>query len=172
VTRYKEEIIKGNERLAKEHRAVFIGYNLAYGSGAYGTLSGVPKDQIIEMPVAEALMTGIAIGMALDGWLPVLIFERHDFMLLAADQIINHLSKIKELSEGQYNPKVVIRAIVGGSKPFDPGIQHLQDFTYVFKSHCSFPVLPCDTAEDIKDAYDEAVVFMRPIMIVEYKGMY
>jgi pyruvate dehydrogenase E1 component beta subunit len=132
----------------------------------------VPENKIYEMPVAEDLMTGIATGMALEGYLPVLIFERQDFMLIASDQIINHLSKINELSNGEFNPKVIIRAIVGHNKPFDPGPQHLQDFTDFFKRHCSFPVIACLDIDQIKKTYKDALERDQSTMIVEYKELY
>lgn len=114
---------------------VYIGYNLKYGSKNYGFLKNTPKNQIIEMPVAENLMTGVAIGMALEGFKPVLIFERHDFILIALDQLINHLSKLKKMSKGLFNPKVIIKARVGKKKPFNAGIQHTQNFSWILKKY-------------------------------------
>ena len=133
----KELIKKEMERLSKDRKVYFIGYNLRFGSQNYGTLKNVSKKKILEMPIAENLMTGIAIGMALEGFKPILIFERHDFMLNAFDQLINHLHKLPEMS-GIFNPKVMIRAKVGHRKPFDPGPQHTQDFTWILKRF--FPI--------------------------------
>jgi len=158
--------------LAKRKESVFIGYNIKNGSRCYGTTSSIPENKIYEMPVAEDLMTGMATGMALQGYLPVLIFERQDFMLIASDQIVNHLSKINELSHGQFNPKVIIRAIVGHDKPFNPGPQHLQDFTDFFKKFCSFPVIACYTADQIKRAYKQSMKLKNSIMIVDYRKLY
>ena len=94
---YKDAIKSSMQSISEKKEAVFIGYNLKYGSRCYGTMDTIPEDKIYEMPVAEDLMTGVATGMALGGYLPVLVFERQDFMLIASDQIINHLSKISEL---------------------------------------------------------------------------
>jgi len=135
----KMKIKKEMEELAKDKKVVFIGYNLKYGSQCYGSLKNIPKKQIIEMPVAENLMTGIAIGMSLEGYKPVLIFERHDYMLNASDQLINHLSKIEQMSDGEFKPHVIIRSILK-TKPFKPDETHIQDFTDFFKKHLSFPV--------------------------------
>lgn len=158
--------------LALKDNTVFIGYNIKYGSKCYGTMVDVPAEKIYEMPVTEALMTGMATGMSLAGHLPILIFERHDFMLLASDQIINHLDKIQKLSEGQFRPKVIIRAILGHDKPFDPGIQHKSNFTSFFQEHCSFAVRDCPDEISLTNAYDEALNGTEPIIIIEHRKAY
>lgn len=169
---YKKTIKKEMEKLAKQKEVVFIGYNLRFGSRIYGTLENVPKRKCLEMPVAENLMSGIAIGMALGGYKPVLIFERHDFMLNAMDSLVNHLDKIELMSNGQYVPIVLIRAIVGNDKPIDPGPQHVQDFTKAFKEMLTFPVYDLKNTEDVKDRYKEAREFNQSMMLVERKELY
>ena len=94
--KYKEAIKKSMEMLAKDKNAVFIGYNVNYGSRMYGTLVDIPKSKCLETPVAENLMAGLSMGMAIEGYKPVLIFERHDFMLNSLDAIVNHLDKIEK----------------------------------------------------------------------------
>ncbi len=158
----KEEM----EELSKDPNVIFIGYNLKYGSKNYNCLKDVSSEKILEMPVAENLMTGIAIGMSLEGFKPVLIFERHDFMLLALDQIVNHLDKIEKMSEGQFKPTVIIRAIVGGTKPFNPDEVHKQDFTEIFKKICNFPVKRYK-----KGIYLEALKNNQTIMGIEYRDL-
>jgi acetoin:2,6-dichlorophenolindophenol oxidoreductase subunit beta len=167
--KYSEFIRQQMIELSKEPNTIFIGYNMKYGSRAYGTMVGVDPSCIYEMPTAEALMTGMAIGMALTGFVPVLFFERHDFMLLASDQIINHLSKIKKLSHGDFNPKVIIRAVIGHDKPFDPGPQHLGDYTELFRDHMRvYDVLPCT----LEASYEQALHHDGPVMIVEHRADY
>ena len=172
--KYKDALNKQMIELANDPKRVFIGYNLKNGSRCYGTMAGVSVGQIIEMPVAEALMAGMATGLALSGMKPVLIFERHDFMLLASDQIINHMDKIFELSHGRYNPCVIIRAIVGDKKPFDPGIQHLQDFTELFNQNTQNTcVTRCQKCSDIDKYYEKAILEKNGnSMIVDYRGLY
>jgi len=125
---YREMITNRCTKYAKNPKVIFMGYNTVKGSRMYGTLNGVPESQCIEMPVAENLMVGMAIGMALNGYLPVVCFERHDFLLLGLDALINHMDKLPELSGGQYKLPILVRAIVGGTKPIEPGVQHKQDY--------------------------------------------
>ena len=171
---YKDTIKTSMEQLAALPDTVFIGYNLKYGSKMYGTMSDVSNERILEMPVAEALMIGMATGMALAGMLPVLIFERMDFMLLASDQIINHLSRIMTLSKGQYNPKVIIRAIVGASKPFNPGPQHLGNYVTFFRHECFFPVIDAIDVCSLRRGYEYSLDAEWPssVMICEHRELY
>jgi len=170
--RYRDAIKKSMEMLAEDPDVFFIGYNVNYGSRAYGTLADVPKSKCLEMPVAENLMTGFAIGMAFEGFKPVLIFERHDFMLNALDAIVNHLDKLKEMSNGQFAAPVIIRAIVGSKKPLYPGPQHIQDFSEFFKKSLSFPVYELNTIDEIVKHYEEARSFSLPMMLIEKRELY
>lgn len=169
---YKAAIKNSMEMIAKIPNSIFIGYNLKYGSKMYGTMDDIPQDKILEMPISEALMAGMATGMALSGFLPVLIFERMNFMLLAMDQIINHLDKIKELSDGQFNPKVIIRVIVGFHKPFTPGPQHLGDYSDFFRDHVSFPIFSCRSSEGVDRSYRRAIDTDESFMVIEHKELY
>jgi acetoin:2,6-dichlorophenolindophenol oxidoreductase subunit beta len=169
VMKYSEFIRLQMVELSKRPETVFIGYNLKNGSRGYGTMIGVPPEKIIEMPVAEALMTGMATGMALEGFLPILFFERHDFLLVATDQIINHLAKIDELSHGEFKPKVIIRAVVGADKPFDPGPQHKGEYNDLFESFLgTYSLIPQDTCE----IYFECLKDSESVIIVEFKEEY
>ena len=133
-----------------------VGYNVKY-SLAGGTLGGFPNERIIEMPLAEALMTGVAIGMSLDGCVPILFFERMDFLTLAMDQIVNHLDKIGTLSEGLHKPAVIIRVAVGNKqKPLFTGPTHTQNFSRAFREMVSFPIVELKWESSIFHEYEKA----------------
>lgn len=170
--KYRDAIKQAMEELAGDQRTIFLGYNVLYGSRAYGTLTGVPNEQCLETPVAENLMAGLAIGMSLAGYRPVLFFERHDFVLNALDGIVNHLDKIEAMSQGQFKTPVIIRATVGGRVPLHPGPQHTQDFTQAFKGMLSFPVLDLTTPAEVVAAYRRAAELDSPIMLVERRDLY
>lgn len=165
---YKQAISDSMKKLA-EKGAIFIGYNVVHGN-AMGALEGVTDGQKLETPVAENLMTGLAIGMSFEGFLPVLYFERHDFMLVAADAIGNHMSAIERISHGQFKVPVIIRAVVADGGPFYSGPTHSQDFTKLFKELVSFPVLDPKNSDEMIAAYDYAVSVDHPVMIVDRKS--
>jgi pyruvate dehydrogenase E1 component alpha subunit len=151
--------------------AIFIGYNVARGD-AMGTLKEVPADQKVETPVAENLMAGLAIGISFEGFLPVVYFERHDFMLVAMDAIVNHIDKIERISHGEYKVPVIIRAVTADAGPFYSGITHSQDFTNLLKTAVSFPVSDPQNGREILGAFRDAVASERPAIIVERKSLY
>ena len=169
---YKENLIEAMKIMLKTKDVRFIGYNLKFGSKCYGTLKDTPENKIIEMPVAEALMSGLSIGMSLLGFTPVLIFERHDFILLALDQLVNHLDKIKEYSHNEFYPKVIIRAIVGGTIPFDPGIQHKANYTEALKKLLKLKIINLQSKDEILPSYINAINSDSSILLTEYRNLY
>lgn len=151
--------------------AIFIGYNVAKGD-AMGTLKNVPEEQKLETPVAENLMSGLAIGMSFEGFIPVLYFERHDFILNALDAIVNHIDKIERISHGEFKVPVVIRAVTADAGPFYSGITHSQDFTKLLESGVSFPVVDPKEGKDVLRAFRDAIESERPAIIIERKSRY
>jgi len=170
--KYKESLKQSMEMLAQDKNTIFIGYNICHGSEAYGTLKSIHLTQRLEMPVAESLMMGLAIGISLEGYRPVVFFERHDFVLNALDGIVNHLDKIESMSNGQYKTPVIIRAIVGARSPLNPGPQHTQDFTKAFKEMINFPIYEPKNAEEVLKTYKIVRDLNKPSMIIEKKELY
>lgn len=165
---YKDALNQCMTDLGKQG-AIFIGYNVARGD-AMGTLKNVPMEQKLETPVAENLMSGLAIGMSFEGFLPVLYFERHDFMLVAADAIGNHIDKIERISHGEFKVPLIIRAVTADAGPFYSGPTHQQDFTEVFRKLVKFPVLDPQNGVEVLKAYKTFEYLDGPIMIIERKS--
>jgi pyruvate/2-oxoglutarate/acetoin dehydrogenase E1 component len=118
-------------------------------------------------------MVGLAIGMALAGRRPLVYFERFDFVLNAADAIVNHLDKMATMSRGEFSPAVILRCVVGNTKkPLFTGETHTQDFTGAFWRMVKMPVMTCHHAAHIESIYGQAQEAQRhggSTMIVEYK---
>lgn len=167
---YKDAVLQAMTELGNEG-AVFIGYNVARGD-AMGTLKNVSNDQKLETPVAENLMAGLAIGMSFENITPVLYFERHDFMLVAADAIGNHIDKIERISHGEYKVPIIIRAVEAFGGPFYSGPTHHQDFTPLLKELVKFPILDPVTGTDVLKAFKGAYQSGRPAIIIERKSRY
>ena len=167
--KYKEALIESMKELAKDEKVIFIGEGMLEANAIYSTLM-VDKGRVIEFPVAENLIVGSAIGLALMGYKPVVIFQRMDFMLCAADAIINHLSLLPRICPSIKLP-VIIRAIVGSqSKKFWCGHQHTKDLTAFFDHYIDTIVLEKDT--NIVEVYKLLKNEQRPKMIVEHKDLY
>jgi pyruvate/2-oxoglutarate/acetoin dehydrogenase E1 component len=151
--------------------AIFIGYNVARGD-AMGTLKNVPHSQKLETPVAENLMSGLAIGMSFEGYRPVIYFERHDFILVAMDAIVNHIDKIERISHGEFKVPVIIRAVTADGGPFYSGITHSQDFTNLLREAVSFPVDDPISGFDVMAVFRNALQSTRPCIVIERKSLY
>lgn len=170
---YKEEVIKAIEMLSKDKRVIFLGQNMVYDGNLYGTMSNIPKDKMIEMPIAEDMQMGISIGLAMQGYIPVTIYERMDFLLLAFNQLINHLDKIEEMSRGEFKPIVIIRTIVGPKKPLNPGLQHSQDYTEMLKiGLTNINVVKLEDSSTIIEEYTKALNSNKSTVIIEMREKY
>lgn len=167
---YKDAVNASMEELSRQG-AIFIGYNVAKGD-AMGTLKNVPAYQKLETPVAENLMAGLAIGMSFEGFLPVLYFERHDFLLVAMDAIGNHIDKIERISHGEFKVPLIIRAVTADAGPFYSGPTHSQDFTNMLREAVSFPVIDPKTGSEVLKAFRGAQESGRPAIIIERKSRY
>ena len=132
---YKDELVRSMEWLAEKDNTIFLGQSVSYsGNAIYNTLKTVSDDKKIELPVFEELQMGISTGLALEGYVPISCYPRFDFLILACNQLVNHLDKINYMSKGMMKPQVIIRTSIGAKKPLDGGIQHTQDHTEAFKN--------------------------------------
>jgi len=145
--------------LADNPKTIFIGQAVEYeGTGLYDSLSHLPKNKRMELPVAEYLQSGLANGMAIEGLIPISTYPRWNFLLMGTDQIINHLDKFKSMSNGKLTPKVIIRVAVGSEQPVDPQCQHKGNFSEAFRNMTiNTEVIELHEAEDILPAYTKAL---------------
>jgi len=128
----------------------------------------------LELPVAEEMQMGMTVGMALTGLVPVSIYPRWNFLLLAVSQLINHLDKIQVMSNGSYTAKAIVRTGIGSVRPLHPQ-QHTVDFTEALRSMCtSIEVIRLDEPHDIFPAYRHALLREdgRSTILVEHGDYY
>lgn len=153
-------------RMLAAQGAVFVGQSVRYdGAAIYHSLDGVPMEQRVEMPVIENFQLGYCTGLAIAGKFPICIYPRMDFMLLAMDQLVNHLDK---LSRYGWRPKMIIRTTVGQKTPLDAGVQHTQNHTYAFRLMLeSVRVEEVRTPIQVSEAYRRALSHTGATLIVE-----
>jgi hypothetical protein len=168
--KYMDAVKLSMQRLANEG-AVFVGYNVRHGA-AYGSLKEIPGSQLLETPLAENLMLGLAMGMSLEGFRPVVFFERHEFMLNAMDAIVNTLDAIETISEGEYRMPVIIKAVAGSIKPFYAGYTHTGNMAKAMRGFVHFPVYEPQTGPEVLAAYELAMKATGPVMVSEEKSRY
>jgi pyruvate/2-oxoglutarate/acetoin dehydrogenase E1 component len=152
--------------LAADPRTVFVGQSVRYdGTAMFSSLEGVPMEKRIEMPVIEDFQLGFCTGLALMGQIPICLYPRMDFLLLAMNQLVNHLDKLPLFG---WHPKVIIRTVVGSKTPLDAGPQHTQDHTSAIRLMAPrIHVLNCWKPQEVTVAYQYAMLESGSILIVE-----
>lgn len=164
------------EWLGQKPDTLFLGQAVAYkGTAMTDTLREVPKDRLIELPVAEDMQLGMCTGMSLAGYVPISIYPRWNFLLLATNQLVLHLDKLSTYSHGGYRPKVIIRTAVASKSPIDPQAQHLGNFTDPFRQMLkTVEVIELTGAHQIFDAYRRAYEREdgRSTLLVEHTSRY
>lgn len=174
--KYIAEVNRGMALLAADKDVLFVGQAVAYpGTAVTHQLKTFAKETLVEMPVAEEFQAGFCLGLALTGFIPVCIFPRFNFAILACNQIVNHIDKWPAMSKGQSLPKVIIKAVVGSAKPLDPGHQHKANYTDAFRSMCeTIDVIDLRGPQDVFGAYQKALTRDdgKSTLLVEYGDLY
>jgi len=144
--------------LGEKEDTFFLGQAVEYaGTAMFNTLTSVQASKKLEMPVSEEMQMGVTLGMALNRTTPISIYPRWNFILLAANQLVNHIDKLKEYSNDVYVPKVIIRTGIGSIRPINPQHQHVGDFTDAFRLMLrNVDVIRLDEPEAIFEAYQHA----------------
>lgn len=174
--KYVDELVRSMNFLEKKKETIFLGQSVKFsGNSIFGTLKNVKNRKKIEMPVMEDCQMGISIGLAMNEYLPVTCFPRFDFVLLALNQLINHLDKIQTMSRKQFRPRVFIRTAVGAKKPLNGGPQHTQNYSKVLRLMCNeIKVIELKNKKKIFKEFENAYKSkdLRSYLFIEYSDMY
>jgi pyruvate/2-oxoglutarate/acetoin dehydrogenase E1 component len=169
---YKDALTEAMTLLSKEDNIIFIGQQIVYaGNPMSTTLTDVPKELMIEVPVMEETQMGMSLGLAMTGKTVVTFYPRWDFIILAVNQLVNHIDKYELMTGKKAN--ILIRLGKGSDKPLDPGHQHKGNYLKEFKSMC-----PNITFHDLTDknliieAYTSAIRNGGTHVLVEYPELY
>jgi pyruvate/2-oxoglutarate/acetoin dehydrogenase E1 component len=159
VLSYFQQLTDSMTMLAKHPKTLFVGQGVKYdGQRMFKSFEGVPQEKRIELPVAEDFQMGFCTGLALEGYIPISVYPRMDFLILAVNQLVNHLDKLE-----RFKAKVIVRVAVGGSKPLNPGPQHTQDHSEALSLMLkNIPVLNFEPG-----IYEDALEGSGPVVVVE-----
>ena len=174
---YIDELIRSMNYLSDNKDTIFLGQGLKTDvSYMFQTFRDVPQNKKIELPVVEELQMGMTIGLALDGKIPITIYPRWDFLILASNQLINHLDKINKFNYNfDYRIKTIIRVGVGSNRPLNPQCQHTGDYTNAFRNMLeTVDVIQLIEPRQIFDSYQRALERddNKSTMLVEYGYYY
>ena len=160
--------------LAGDPRVFIVGQGLWSPWYAGTSMQDLDKDfgreRVIDSPVAENATTGAAIGAALAGMRPIVFHPRMDFMLLAADPIINQAANWSYMFAGRVSAPVVIRAVI--NRGGEQGAQHSQALHAMFMHVPGLKVVMPSTAHDAKGLLVAAVQDGNPVLYIDDRWLY
>lgn len=161
-------------KMADDPRVYLMGEGVADPKAIFGTVKGLLEkygtDRVIEMPVAENGMTGVAVGSALAGQRPVMTHQRVDFTMLALDQIANNAAKLRYVLGGKLHVPMVIRTIIG--RGWGQSAQHAQSLEATFAHFPGLKVVMPVTAHDAKGMLIAAIEDDDPVLFMEHRWLH
>jgi len=164
------------EELRRDERVFCIGEDIGVAGGFGGAFTvtlGLSDefghDRILDTPISEIAIAGVAIGAALAGLRPIADVQYGDFLFCMMDQLANQAAKLRYMSGGQVSVPLVMRAPVGATAR---GAQHAQSLEAFFTHIPGLKVLAPSTAYDAKGLLKSAVRDDNPVIIFEHKLLY
>ncbi|MEO1022728.1 MAG: thiamine pyrophosphate-dependent enzyme [Bacteroidota bacterium] len=156
----------------QDERFVMMGQDIAEYGGVFkiteGFVEAFGKERIRNTPIIESGILGAAVGLALDGFKPVVEMQFADFISCGMNQIIQNIAK----SHYRWTPplNITIRAPHGagvGAGPF-----HSQSPEGWFMPHSGLKIVVPATVEDAQNLLFSAMIDPNPVLIFEHKKLY
>ena len=162
------------EEMEKDKKIIILGEDIGIYGGAFGVTQGLLErfgpERVIDTPISENSIVGVAIGSALAGLRPILEIMFMDFITLAMDQIVNHLTKFRYIYGGQTKLPVVIRTAAGGGKGYGPS--HSQSLESWFMHVPGLKIAVPSNPHDAKWLLKTAINDFNPWLFIENKKLY
>lgn len=172
---YREALLEAQRQLLLTRPEVYLlGEGIDDPGGVFGSTLGLAKEfgseRVIDTPIAENGLTGIAAGSAMCGLRPIFIHMRMDFLPMCMDQIVNHAAKWRYMTGGKVTCPLVIRSIIG--RGWGSAAQHSQAlhglFTHFPGLRVAVPASPYDAKGLLLAAVDDG----NPVMFCEHRWLY
>jgi len=159
--------------LQDDSRCILYGEDVGTPGGVFGVTRGLKADfgeRVFDTPISETAMLGAALGAAMMGMRPIVEIMWIDFTLVAMDQIVNQISKIRYVSAGRLGAPLVIRTQQGVL----PGAcaQHAQNLEALYTHVPGLKVGVPTTAQDAYSMLVAAHASEDPVLIIENRGLY
>ena len=169
---YAEAIREATEsEMARDSSVMVLGIGVDDFKGIYGTTTGLVEKfgtgRVVDTPISEDAMTGVAIGAALAGLRPIHVHIRMDFLLLAMNQLVNIAAKSRYMYGGAVCVPIVVRAIIGRS--WGQGAQHSQGLHSFFMHVPGIKVVAPSTPYDAKGCLIQSIRDDNPVVFVEHR---
>lgn len=162
------------EEMRHDPSVFVLGEDVALYEGSFkvtrGLLAEFGEERVKDTPISENTIIGVSVGAALGGLRPVAELMTVNFALLAMDQIVNHMAKIRSMFGGQAVVPMTIRMPGGGGSQL--GAQHSQSLETYFM-HCpGMHVLYPSTPADAKGLLKSAIRSNNPVIFLEHELLY
>ncbi len=166
------------EEMRRDPRVFILGEDVAEAGTPFKVLSGLVdefgKERVIDTPISEAGITGLAVGAAMTNLRPVVDIMFGDFITLAMDQMVNQAAKVHYMSGGKLKVPMVMRTTLGATRR--SAAQHSQSlhawFSHIPGLKVAIPSTPYDAKGLLKTAIrdDNPVAFFEDKMMYTLKG--
>ena len=162
------------DEMERDERVFVLGEDVGVKGGVFGATKGLQERfgelRVLDTPLAESAIAGVAIGAAMYGLRPIAEMQYADFMLPATNQIISEAAKIRYRSNNDWNCPVVIRAPFGGG--IFGGLYHSQCPESVFFGTPGLKIVAPATPYDAKGLLKAAIRDEDPVIYFEHKKCY
>ena len=128
------------------------------------------KNRVFDTPASENAMTGIGIGMSLNGKIPIMVHQRLDFFLLAMDQLVNNASKWNIMFGGKNRVPITIRLIIG--RGWGQGPTHSQNLQSWFAHVPGLKVVAPSFPSTMKNLLIDSILDPDPVIIIEHRWIH
>src|SRR5215211_6104258 len=163
-----------SDALAEDERVLVLGEDVGIKGGVFLATDGLLKQygelRVVDMPIAEAGIVGIAIGASLHGLRPVAEIQFADYIHPAIDQILNEAARFRYRSNGDWSCPIVVRAPFGAG--VHGGFYHSQSAEALFASTPGLKVVAPSTPYDAKGLLIAAIRDPDPVVFFEHKQLY
>jgi len=175
ILTYKDAIREAHtQTLEKYAECYVIGEGINDAGAIFGTTKGLVESfgskRVLDVPISEEAFTGMALGSAVVGMRPVVVHQRDDFMMMAMDQIVNHVAKWNYMHGNQLSISLVMRAIIG--RGWGSAAQHSQSLQALFAHIPGLQVVMPTTPYDAKGLLIAAIESNQPVIMLEHRWLY
>jgi 2-oxoisovalerate dehydrogenase E1 component beta subunit len=162
------------DEMERDENVFVLGEDVGLKGGVFGTTKGLHAqfgdDRVMDTPLAESAISGVAIGAAMYGMRPIAEMQYSDFMLPATNQIISEAAKIRYRSNNDWTCPLVVRAPIGGG--VFGGLYHSQCPESIFFGTPGLKIVVPSTPYDAKGLLIAAIRDPDPVLYFEHKKCY
>jgi pyruvate dehydrogenase E1 component beta subunit len=172
---YREAVARGiAQEMERDQRVVLIGEDVARAGGVFKTTAGLYEqfgpDRVRDTPISEEAITGMIMGAAMNGLIPIGELMFSDFLATCWDIVTNQIAKTRYMTGGQVSLPLVIRTANGGGARF--GGQHSQSLENWAMAVPGLKVVAPSNSADVVGLLAAAVRDPDPVVFFEHKALF